>query len=565
MTTRRVAALVALAAAAGLATAASPAAAADPVLPLSDVVPGMVGEARTVVRGTEIVTFTVTVIDVQRSTDGPGGSLVLVRASGPVIDASGGVAEGMSGSPVYVTGADGVARVMGAVAYGSGDQENVVVGVTPIEQMIDSSSGQRANEVAPRAGRRVTVVRDRSAATALERRSPDRVGVYPLARWTVAGASRPLIGPLSRELERSGIQLTSIGPRTPRPAVPLTPGASMTALLAGGDLTVGAVGTVTYVDGTTVLGFGHPFLGAGNARFLLGDGYVYQTIAAPIAGGSYKLAEPGTLHGMVIGDRADGVTGRIGPVEGITAVGTATDTGRGTQSTVRATIAPDERTAPIVGGLIQDEPAVRVRDGVGRGTLTLRVRITSPDLRRPITYRNVYASAGDVVTYASGQVPRLMAILMQNGVRPVPVRLGHGHRDPRAGGAGRAHHRCRDRSAHGAGRRPGHPRPARAAVAGVAPRGAGALPRASRARRCGPQRAACAAQRVRRVRPVPRRPQPEPRRLGGRRGPRPRGGRRRAVGGARARHQALAHRRRPAPRHRRPQRRRPHPRPGRRR
>ena len=34
----------------------------------------------------------------------------------------------MSGSPVYVTGADGVARVMGAVAYGSGDQANVIVG-----------------------------------------------------------------------------------------------------------------------------------------------------------------------------------------------------------------------------------------------------------------------------------------------------------------------------------------------------------------------------------------------------------------------------------------------------
>ena len=81
----------------------------------------MVGEARTVVRGTDIVTFPVTVIDVQRSADGPGrhpdpGA----RRPGPLIDQTGGVAEGMSGSPVYVTGADGVARVIGAVAYGSG-------------------------------------------------------------------------------------------------------------------------------------------------------------------------------------------------------------------------------------------------------------------------------------------------------------------------------------------------------------------------------------------------------------------------------------------------------------
>lgn len=406
---------------AGLLAGIPTAAAADPVLPLAEVVPGMTGEARTVVRGTEIVTFPVTVIDVQRSVDGPGGALVLARASGPLIASTGGVAEGMSGSPVYVTGADGTARVMGAVAYGTGDQENVIIGITPIEQMIDSSSGQRAAERPPAATRRPVRVADRAAARALETADPGRVGLYPLARWTVAGASRPLLGPLARELGRSGIALTSIGPRTPRPAVPLVPGASMTALLAGGDLTLGAVGTVTWVDGPTVIGFGHPFLGAGATRFLLGDGYVYQTIAAPIAGGSYKLAEPGTLQGMVVRDSTDGVTGRTGPVSGIAATGTAIDTARGTRRSVRAVLAPDERTAPIVAGLVQDEPAFRARDGVAPGTLTLRVTVASPDLARPFVYRNVYAAAGDVAFLASGQVPRILAVLMQNGVRPVSV------------------------------------------------------------------------------------------------------------------------------------------------
>lgn len=417
-------ALAVCAATAGLVIGtAATAAAAEPILPLSDVTAGMVGEARTVVRGTDIVTFPVTVIDVQRSAEGPGGSLILVRASGPLIDETGGVAEGMSGSPVYVTGDDGVPRVMGAVAYGSGDQANVIVGVTPIEQMLDSGSGLRANAVAPAAApvRRAVVVRSRAAARALEARRPDRIGLYPLARWTAAGVSRPLVGPLTASLARSGIRLTSLGPRTPRPAVTLVPGASMTVLLSGGDLVIGAVGTVTYVDGATVLGFGHPFLNAGRARFLLGDGYVYQTIAAPITGSSYKLAEPGTIQGMITADRADGITARRGAADGITAVATATDAARGTESTVRTTIAPDERTVPLVAGLLQDEPAIRVRDGVAGGTLTLRIAITSPDLAKPIVYRNVYASAGDVVSMASGQLPRMLSVLMQNGVRPVPV------------------------------------------------------------------------------------------------------------------------------------------------
>ena len=423
---RRRTALTALAATvaatAGLATAGT-AAAADPILPLSQVQPGMVGQARTVVRGTDIVTFPVTVIDVQQTSDAPGGALVLVRAEGPLIEQTGGVAEGMSGSPVYVTGADGVARVMGAVAYGSGDQANVIVGVTPIEQMIDSSAGLRANERVPSSGpaKPLRVVRNRAAARASERRDPEHRALYPLERWTIAGASRPLVGPLSAELARSGVRLTSIGPRTIRPAVPLVPGASLTALLSGGDLVLGAVGTVTYVDGPTVLGFGHPFTGAGPARFLMGDGYVFQTIAAPITGSSYKLAEPGTLQGMIVNDRTDGVTGRLGPVEGISGTATAENVSRGTTSTVRTTIAPDDRTAPILAALLQDEPAIRATDGLARGTMSLRVKIESPALKRPFVYRNVYAAEGDVVTLASGTAARIASILLQNGVRRVPI------------------------------------------------------------------------------------------------------------------------------------------------
>jgi hypothetical protein len=411
-------------AAAALGLGAAQAAAADPILPLSEVRAGMVGEARTVVRGTDIVTFPVTVLDVQRGADGPGGTLILVRAEGPLMEQTGGVALGMSGSPVYVTGADGVARVIGAISFGSGDEANVVVGVTPIEQMIDSSAGLRAQRLAaagPRAVRRRVLVRDRAAARRIERRDPARLALYPLARWTIAGASRPLIGPLSRELGRTGIQVTAIAPRTPRPAVPLVPGASMSVLVAGGDLALGATGTVTYVDGPIVLGFGHPFLSGGRTRFLLGDAYVYETIAAPIAGASYKLAEPGALQGTVVGDRADGVTGELGPAAGIAATSSATDTDRDTSSTIRATLAPDQRTVPIIAGLVQDEPAIRVRDGIAGGTLTLRVVIRSPDIPRPFVYRNVFAAAGDVVSLASGQLPRLLSVLLQSGVANVSV------------------------------------------------------------------------------------------------------------------------------------------------
>ena len=56
-----------------------------------------------VILGTAISEFQVTVLGVLRNA-GPAGDLVLFRASGPAIQATGGLASGMSGSPVYLGG-----------------------------------------------------------------------------------------------------------------------------------------------------------------------------------------------------------------------------------------------------------------------------------------------------------------------------------------------------------------------------------------------------------------------------------------------------------------------------
>ena len=110
------------------------------------------------------------------------------------MDETGGVAEGMSGSPVYVTGGDGVPRVVGAIAFGQGDQANVIVGLTPIEQMIDSlAGGARAQERPPSspAVRRVTLVADRAAARRARARRPGRIALpaRPLDRRRASRAS----------------------------------------------------------------------------------------------------------------------------------------------------------------------------------------------------------------------------------------------------------------------------------------------------------------------------------------------------------------------------------------
>jgi len=91
------------------------------------------GYFKTVLKGSEIVRIPVTVqATVPYSI--PEGSLVLFQARGPAIEAIGGIAHGMSGSPLYVDDG-GVDALVGAVAYGDIFTKGYLGLATPVEYM----------------------------------------------------------------------------------------------------------------------------------------------------------------------------------------------------------------------------------------------------------------------------------------------------------------------------------------------------------------------------------------------------------------------------------------------
>ena len=269
--------------------------AGDPIMPLAEVHGGMRCTGYSVIRGTEITSFDVDVIDVF---SGPYPQ-VLVKVSGPAVDETG-IAEGFSGSPVKcVDGADGLAKTIGAIAQGTGDYGNKVVLVTPIQSMLDEP-------VVPPAGAR-------PMAASLKRRV--RALASPVS---FSGVSGPVAAALQQAGRKIGRALYA-APAAPRaaafPAQTLQPGASVAVGLAGGDIDAGAVGTVTYVDGADVYAFGHPLDGAGRRSLLLQDAYVYTVINNPLdteTETSYKLAAPGHALGTLTDDAPSAVVGRLG-------------------------------------------------------------------------------------------------------------------------------------------------------------------------------------------------------------------------------------------------------------
>src|SRR6516165_5209276 len=115
---------------AGVLLIAPPLVAAPQWFPLAQITSGMTGVGKTVVHGIRVSEFSVRVLGVLPNA-GPAGDLVLFRASGPAIESVGGLAAGMSGTPIYIGG-----RIAGAFSYALPFADPMIGLFTPIEDML---------------------------------------------------------------------------------------------------------------------------------------------------------------------------------------------------------------------------------------------------------------------------------------------------------------------------------------------------------------------------------------------------------------------------------------------
>ncbi|HKQ57474.1 MAG TPA: SpoIVB peptidase S55 domain-containing protein, partial [Candidatus Eisenbacteria bacterium] len=109
---------------------ASAGAAPIPTLAPDQLKPGQKAVVRTVFEGTRIEDFEAEIVGVMKG-GRTEGDLILARATSERVIKSG-VAQGMSGSPVYVDG-----RLVGALSSGWSFSRDPLFGVTPIGEMLE--------------------------------------------------------------------------------------------------------------------------------------------------------------------------------------------------------------------------------------------------------------------------------------------------------------------------------------------------------------------------------------------------------------------------------------------
>jgi len=393
----RVRSLLAVLAAATALVAPSEARAGDPIMPLGDVRAGMACTGYSVVRGTEVASFDVEVLDVVAGDPSLDGPRILVRASGPAVDATG-IGPGFSGSPVYCRDASGTPRVIGAISAAIGEYGGRVVLANPIEAVlgtaVDAAPAPRATTPERRRRTRALLARARPIATPL----------------SVGGLTGPVARALAAAGRRAGrpVLAAPAGPLGDYPVQTLRPGSALAVGYSDGDLSLSAIGTVAYTDGASVWGFGHPFEGAGRRALLLQDAYVFRVIANPNTveeiGTTYKLASAGHTVGTLTNDALAAVAGRVGGLPStvpVTVTVRDEDTGVVRRLDVRVADEtdvdyPTGPNLPVIAPLALADGVVRaLRSTPSRLSGTMCARIALRERRAPLRFCNRYVTSGD--------------------------------------------------------------------------------------------------------------------------------------------------------------------------
>ena len=445
------AAVAAAPGAAGLAPARTHVAAGPPppIMPLSEVRPGMVGQALTVFQGRKPEPFKVRVVSVLRNFL-PKLDVILVRAEDTRLEQSG-IAAGMSGSPVYVDG-----KLIGAVAYGWNFAKEALAGVTPIESMLAerhrplraaglerADAGDGLHSLTLAQGGDEGGEERRSEAGATEASLPatpaalaaafgglpptpggEGIGsqlrpvAIPLA---VAGFDDRTIAEMDRALRPLGLVPVRAGGGGRRadagPGV-VEPGSAIGVELVRGDMSVVGTGTVTYVDKDTVVAFGHPMLGTGELYLPLVDAEIHAIL--PSLAQSIKLSSPVAEIGGLVQDRKACIVGDLAARVTMVPVTIRVKAPNAAPRVFHAEIARHRRLTPSLLALVANSAIADAEPDPVDMTMDITSRVKLRD-RPALALRDEFFSAEGVTAslLASLRGVRAVGELLTNPFQPI--------------------------------------------------------------------------------------------------------------------------------------------------
>ncbi len=411
---------------------------------LDEIQIGMTGIGKTIIANDAIEEFSVEVLGI---IDQPGtqSDFIVVRVSGDVIGRAGGIAQGMSGSPIYIDG-----KLIGALSRAANWSKAITpIGlVTPIEEMLGVLDLARSDTVAS-APASDAVLADVGLANMKSRPGddlvaelPDVIFSYPVSSALVtsglSGRSLDILmsGLTSRDLSAVlvtdvldpgnpfevdglaslGLTLSPVAGSTSGAAgdpEALVPGGGVGVALASGDMTIGSLGTITYRDGDTLVGYGHTFINNGSSQFPLTGVSIIDTMKSLEA--SFKLGTIGDTLGTILEDRSAAIGGRVGPTADLIDVSLGIrDADRGVENDYLIGLVDEPRLVPELLLSSGFEAIDTTLDRVGQGTVEVTYEIQGDNMPTPLERKDIFFSSTDVAVYAPWQLASIVSYLQYN-------------------------------------------------------------------------------------------------------------------------------------------------------
>jgi len=411
---------------------------------LDEIEIGMMGVGRTIVAADAITEFAAEILGV---IDQPGdlSDFIVIRVSGEPIGRSGGIAQGMSGSPIYVDG-----KMIGALSRAAiWSKDFTPIGlVTPIEPMLAvleaanvAQTPTQPNPLAVLSDVRLVEASSIPSAETIAA-APDAIFSYPVSTpilaqglsgrsleilmsgFSMGEAAYHLIGdllptvvaPQARGLAALDLALLPISGAGPAGAIDpatLEPGSSIGVGLATGDISIGALGTLTYREGDTLIGFGHRFIYNGSSQFPMTTVSIIDTMKAYDA--SYKLGSLGSTIGTVLEDRIAAIGGQIGlPFDGIDLSLAITDLDSARAEAFYVELVDEPRLMPELLLSTGFEAIDSTLDRVGQGTVVVTYEIDGGAMPMSLVRRDTFFSAVDIAVYPPLQLAGIVGALQYN-------------------------------------------------------------------------------------------------------------------------------------------------------
>lgn len=303
----------------------------DAAVPIESIRAGDRGYGLATFRGMEPSRYDVEILQVLRG-DGSTVDALLVRVSGPEIEAAGGIAAGMSGSPIYL--GDELAAVL---SYAMPDADPHYGYATPAVYLEPLLAGE-----------------------------PQRRAWLPPVGLAVGAPARdPLRGLLWSAVGQ-------VGP--PAATGDLRPGHAIGVQLARGAIHVTTYGTVSLVQGGRALVLGHKLLHEGPCEYPLVRAEMGTII--PSAKVPFAMGNPiGPPIGTVVEDRGVGLVVELGRIPSLVPTTLSVSEEGGTPTTMALELVPTPEVFRETAASATIAAADGVLDRVAPGSASLRLQL----------------------------------------------------------------------------------------------------------------------------------------------------------------------------------------------